>query len=372
MLERLMNLIVRASNIQPHYTAEHCIAVKKSMGGCTVCEDVCPHDAITIGREVRIDDIDCTGCGLCVQACPSQALNSSVQYQPGAPLRCSQVKGTAQSVQCLTRLQTSDLLRLAGRGDKVTLVRSDCAACPIGSAAVPGVLDEALERAKQYATLRERTLETQVLVLEKYDTTDNPETVSRRDLLRGSWRGMQRGMSDALAPLDPGQEVDEDDERVPLPQELQRQYRFLEIADLAPEEPVPWVLPRVAEGCIMCPVCTNVCPTQAFWRDLEPASTGSGGVLRLEPERCNGCDACVRSCPVRVISLDNEVTWGEVSGGTITAFERESAGEIGNVARQGPPRLRRKSPDGTPSGNTSVDDGASNDTSSGSDEPPES
>lgn len=343
MLERLMNLIVRASDIKPHYTAEHCIAVKKSMGGCTVCEDTCPHEAITIGREVRIDEIDCTGCGLCVQACPSQALNSSVQYQPGAPLRCSQVNGSAQSVQCLTRLQTSDMLRLAGRRDKVTLVRSDCASCPIGSADVPEALNKTLEDAKTYAQLRDRTLETQVLVLEKYDATDDPEAFSRRDLLRGSWRGMQRGVADALAPIDPGTDADNDDERVVLPQELQREYRFLELADLAPEAKVPWVLPRVAEGCIMCPVCTNVCPTQAFRRELEPASQGSGGVLKLEPERCNGCDACVRSCPVRVISLDDEVTWGEVSGGTITAFERESSGETGNVARKGPPQFRKTS-----------------------------
>ena len=86
----------------------------------------------------------------------------------------------------------------------------------------------------------------------------------------------------------------------------------------------------------MCPVCTNVCPTGAFRRELEPVQVGGGGVLKLEPERCNGCNACVTSCPVRVISL-GEVTWGELSGGAQEVYRKEG-GAQGTVART--PRAR--------------------------------
>ena len=92
----------------------------------------------------------------------------------------------------------------------------------------------------------------------------------------------------------------------------------------------------------MCPVCTNVCPTGAFHRELEPVQVG-GGVLKLEPERCNGCNACVTSCPVKVISLDEEVTWAELSSGTQEVYQKEKSVAQGTVART--PRARKPAQD---------------------------
>ena len=330
MFDKLLNFISQATSVQPKYTPEHCLVVTKVVGGCTVCAATCPHRAITIKRQVEIDDIDCTGCGLCVQACPSQALESSVSYQPGAPLKCSQVKGSAQSVQCLARLQPSDVLRLASKKDKVTLVRNVCEGCKIGSAAVMETVDKLIEKAEKLAALKGRTLTANILEADHYDTTDNPDPVSRRDLLRGGWRGAQRGAADVLAPLEVLNAAEE--EARGLPTELEKHYGLIASAKPEPEDPVPWALPRVADGCIMCPVCTNVCPTGAFHRELESVQVG-GGVLKLEPDRCNGCDACVTSCPVKVITLEEAVTWGELSGGTQEVYKKESGGAQGTVAR---------------------------------------
>jgi len=331
VFDRLLNLIVKATNIQPAYTPEHCLVVTKTVGGCSVCKDICPHNAITISRQVEIDNVDCTGCGLCVQACPSQALLSSAAFQPGAPVKCSQVKGSAQSVQCLTRLQPTDVLRLAGRKDKVTLVRNDCAACRIGSAAVPEVVNELLEKAQALAAVRGRTLSAAVQQETHYDVSDDPDTLSRRELFRGGVRSGQRFSADLLAPLEVFGETEAEEKGVPV--ELERQRLVIRAADPKPETLVPWTLPRVAEGCIMCPVCTNVCPTGAFERQLTPVKDGGGGVLKLHPERCNGCDACVTSCPVKVISLDEQITWGELSGGTQEVYHKAGGGGQGSVAR---------------------------------------
>lgn len=331
MFNRLLSLIVKATNITPTYTPAHCLVVTKAVGGCTVCEEVCPHNAITIGRQVQIDEIDCTGCGLCVQACPSQALSSSVSYGRGAPLKCSQVAGDAQSVQCLARLQPSDLLALAGRKDRVTLVRGQCEGCKIGGAEVPERLTALAEDAAALAAVRGRTLETDLLVKDRYDATDNPDTISRRDLLRGGLRGSQRVSADLLAPLEAFGETQAEEKGVPL--ELEKRFLLLQAARPAEDDPVPWTLPRVHDGCILCPVCTNVCPTDAFHRDLNPVQAGGGGVLKLEPERCNGCNACVTSCPVRVITLEGEVTWGELSGGTQAVYHKTGGGASGAVSR---------------------------------------
>lgn len=322
---------MRASNIQPAYTPEHCLVVTRAVGGCSICKDICPHEAITIGRQVSIDEVDCTGCGLCVQACPSQALLSSTSFQTGAPVKCSQVKGSAQSVQCLTRLQPTDMLRLASRKDNVTLVRSDCAACKIGSAEVPGRVEALIDKAKDLAAVRGRTLTATVQQEDRYDATDNPDTLSRRDLLRGGLRSGQRFSADLLAPLEAFSATEAEEKGVPI--ELERQLLTIRAAKPDPEQHVPWVLPRVAEGCIMCPVCTNVCPTDAFKRELTPVKEGGGGVLKLEPERCNGCNACVTSCPVKVITLDEEVTWDELSGGTQEAYRKAGRGQSGTVSR---------------------------------------
>jgi ferredoxin len=332
VLNRLLSFIVRATNITPAYAPEHCLVVTKAVGGCTVCEETCPHRAITIGRAVEIDEIDCTGCGLCVQACPSQALSSSVSYSRGAPLKCSQVQGDAQSVQCLTRLQPSDLLALAGSKDRVTLVRGACEGCKIGSPEVPARLAQLLEDAVALAAVRGRTLHTEVLVRERYDTTDNPETLSRRELLRGGLRSSQRFSADLLAPLEALGETQAGEKGVPL--ELEKRFLLLRAAQPDADARVPWRLPRVHDGCIMCPVCTNVCPTGAFKRELNPIQVGGGGVLKLEPERCNGCNACVTSCPVRVITLDDKVTWGELSGGTQEVYRKAGGASTGSIARR--------------------------------------
>jgi len=319
MWDNLFNFLVKTVNVTPVYTKENCIAFKQSQSSCRLCRDSCPHEAISFkrGKEVVIDDIDCTGCGLCVQVCPSQALEPKFSYQPGAPIKCSQVKGNTQSVQCLTRLSSSDLLRLASRKDKVTLARNDCAACKVGNETVPEVLDLIAQEANDFAGLRGRTIEVETLVTEKYDATDNPDPISRRELLRGGFRGLQHSAAEALAPFDPGGDND-----VTLPREMQRQYRLIEGAKPEAEDVVPWILPRVAEGCIMCPVCTNVCPTKAFSRNFDPPDK-DGSVLMLEPERCNGCNACVQACPMKVISLEEEVTWGELSGGKEEAFHKD-------------------------------------------------
>ena len=43
--------------------------------GCSVCVDECPVEAITIVSDVATIDVDkCTECGQCVDACPNEAI----------------------------------------------------------------------------------------------------------------------------------------------------------------------------------------------------------------------------------------------------------------------------------------------------------
>lgn len=56
---------------------------------------------------------------------------------------------------------------------------------------------------------------------------------------------------------------------------------------------------------LLCAQCTEVycvgsCPTEALRRDKET------GVVLVDDELCNGCEACIDACPIGAISLDNK------------------------------------------------------------------
>jgi ferredoxin len=328
-MDDLLKLLMGTANISPSYHQHRCLAVLQSKTACSRCLEICPHQAITIHRAVEIDEVDCSGCGLCVQVCPSEALEPSVSYASGQDVRCSRVAGEAQSVHCLGRLQPSDLLRLAGGRREVVLAHGDCDDCPIGTPMVIAAVETVAAKAAELAQVHGRALTVEIREAERFDERGRSRQLSRRELLRGGWRSARQGAAAALAPLDPG-EPDGDES---LPAEMQRRYRVLELAELAGGTEVPWPLPRIADGCILCPVCTNVCPTGAFGRNYR-REDGAGPALELDPRHCLDCGACVTACPVKVITMDERVAWGELSGGREVAYRRTpNDGPSGTVAR---------------------------------------
>ena len=48
--------------------AEKCTA-------CGLCVDACPSDALTVGDVAECNAEDCTDCGTCVDECPQEAIS---------------------------------------------------------------------------------------------------------------------------------------------------------------------------------------------------------------------------------------------------------------------------------------------------------
>lgn len=329
-MDRVLGWLFKQVEVTPTYHQQRCLATKAS--GCTVCADVCPHDAIRIRRRVDIDPVDCTGCGICVSACPSYALTPRGAPTPvDVALRCSEVKGNAPSVICLARLLPTDLLRLADPDGVVRLGRGDCAGCSIGGPEVPTVIAGQAEHASAIAEAVGRALRVEVEQVETLDVELQDRPMSRRDVLRSGSTGARRVTATALAPLE---RLAGDDptatQRPELPSEWVDTLSVLDAAELERDALVPVRLPYVKDGCIFCPACTAVCPTDAIQRRFgDDGST----VLWLEPRRCVGCDACVGACPVHVVGMDEPVRWDRLDQDRSVLAERTAGGPIGTRHR---------------------------------------
>ncbi|CAN5826467.1 4Fe-4S dicluster domain-containing protein [soil metagenome] len=319
-MDRVLGWLFKQVEVAPEYHVGRCLAAKGT--GCTACADACPHDAITIGRRVAIDPIDCTGCGICVGVCPSGALEARGAAPVASRLRCSQVAGTVSTVICLARLSPTDMLRAAADdpdGD-LLLARGDCASCPIGEPEVPARVEAAAARAAVLADTVGRPFSLRLEERDRLDADAKERELSRRELFRGSGERARRTAATALAPLErlAGDDEEASEVAAPLPIEWRDTMQALAAAELEPDALVPARLPRIEPGCILCPSCTRVCPTDALKRVFDPSG---GVVLQLDPGRCVGCDACMEVCPVDVVRMDDEVSWAELSGGRVTVAE---------------------------------------------------
>ena len=308
MLENVFKLLGEYGNPVPRYTGPRCLSERLSVGGCDLCQQACPHEAITIFQAVSIDPNKCTGCGLCTQACPSGALEYDVtaplnavreqKSQPGgAKIVCSKSDEGGKSVPCLARLSASTVMAAGAWDTPLTLVHGDCAACTLGGPGVPASVQAVIDEAQR---LRVPTGRETAVTLRAHDAsqTSAGEQVSRRGIFGAMARGAGRMAAQAIpdSPL-PFIDWSEPEDRVPA--EWRWRVRALRPAP-APEVAISWPAPLVDDTCIDCPVCANVCPTDAIIRDVQP----DGGVtLTLALASCTGCNACERSCPPQAIHM---------------------------------------------------------------------
>lgn len=286
-MDNLLNAFLKATDPRPRYTEGRCLLYKNSVGGCDRCYQACPKGAVRLeGWRVELDEVSCTGCGLCTGVCPGVALEfplggiQEALIRGKGQLRCSKAEGKGEEVLCLGRLTPGLLAEAGSRFGKVVLARGECQTCKIGGPSVPEHLLRMVEEARRYHPVEVEVIQGEL----------PGEKVGRRELFQALVGSARRTAAD-LVPEFP---LPEEPERG-LPAELR-----LRLLAAGRAQAVRWPRIRVEEGCTLCPVCTNVCPTEAVYRARE----GEEYVLRLKVEACTGCGACVESCPPRVIRLE--------------------------------------------------------------------
>ena len=272
-LDGLLNAFLKATDPRPRYTEARCLLYKNSVGGCDKCYGVCPKGAVRLeGWRVELDEVLCTGCGLCTGVCPGVALEyplggiQEALIRGKGKLRCSKAEGKGEEVLCLGRLTPGLLAEAGSRFGKVVLARGACGVCRIGGPEVPERLARMVEEARRYFPVEVEVVEGEL----------PGEKVGRRELFQALLGSAKRTAADLVPELPLAASEEKEGE---LPAEL-RLRRLA--ASRAPE--VRWPRIRVEEGCTLCPVCTNVCPTEAVRRVRE----GEEYVLYLQVAACTG------------------------------------------------------------------------------------
>lgn len=296
LFDNLLGAFLKLTDPAPEYTGPRCLLERNSVGGCDKCASVCPHEAISLeSYRAAVDEVKCTSCGLCTAVCPGIALEfplGPVQeglHRGKGQIRCSKVVGTGDEVRCLGQLTPGVLAEAGSKFGELTLAHGDCASCKIGGPSVPERVEWAVNEGKKYYPKLEARLQTGTL---------QGAAVGRREFFGAMLGGAKRSAAE-LVPDVPFAPVEAEDERSQRPAEL----RLRAIAARRAQE-VHWPRITVAEGCTLCPVCTNVCPTHAVERVRESVEGLSEEyAVMLDVAACTGCGACVSSCPPQVISL---------------------------------------------------------------------
>lgn len=302
MLGGLFNSFLKLTDPTPRFTAERCLLTKYAVGGCSACQDVCPHEAVDLsGNTVTISEVNCTGCGLCTQVCPSGALEFDIettmhaihkQQGSGATLACSQLSTPHPTLKCLARITPASLVAAGAWGKELTLLHGDCQNCPIGGPEVPRKLMEVAETANKYRKGIGRPVTVTLQQGENSSKENRGAIVSRRGIM-GNLLGTAKQVAADLIPEQSLPFIDWSDPKERIPGDWIWRKKAMKPAP-SPETEVYWMAPQIDEKCDFCPVCMNVCPTEALHREISPA--GDFKIL-LDVASCTGCGACIPSCP---------------------------------------------------------------------------
>ncbi|SHN80178.1 4Fe-4S dicluster domain-containing protein [Desulfitobacterium chlororespirans] len=277
----------------------NCLNTKKPyVKLCRLCIDSCPHQAISLYRELNAQG--CTECGICMAVCPSDGfvyysiakLGEFIRNAGKIMLNCPQAMSAGYGIPCLGLLDRDLWLTLLmiAREKEVTILTGVCAACPDKKACGMSVriFKEIHNSWPDHPTLRIK------VAPDDGESETGGETTSVQNRSGGKgWRDIGREKLEAMLPGITS------DETYPIPKTRQ----FLEEAWRSRKSAIkalPLPALKVREGCRECGECAEVCPQGA----LTNKKNGEQLTLIYEPLKCVNCQRCVNICRSQALSME--------------------------------------------------------------------
>lgn len=280
----------------------NCINTKKPFAkACRLCNDHCPHQAISEYRE--LDASKCTECGMCMAICPSdgfvdRTMDELHEYlfqndSEEIVLNCPLALPHGYEISCLGMFDRDawSVFMLLARRKKVRILTGNCADCPDKVACAKSV--------STFMELHNDWPEHPPIYIEvRPDTEDAPvrdqaklprKPLARRNLLQG-FRKLGRDKVNSLLPRLTAEET------YTIPRT--RQW-LAEALQGAPEVKVPFLALCANESCTSCGVCVSICPQSA----LEKREAGEAMRLIFEPLKCVQCNRCTEVCQVKALNI---------------------------------------------------------------------
>lgn len=298
MLEDVQSYLQQELRL-PEIRGEDCVHAHIETASCRACVEICPKQAWQLSDEsLGIDTEACDGCGLCAPVCPQGAIlhdhspflrqfNQSVI----ALVACerSGLEPSSGVIPCIHALGLTDVLKLYQKQEVhgFLVCHGDCEHCErhqgLHLKSVVEQVNTALTQRKQmgfaYHVVSAEIWREQRNKLPP-PIVKGPE-VNRRNFLRlGAQQVVQetlkiKGMVDDSKFIPPALWLPERDNIAPLPY-------------------VPQLNPELCNGC---DACLQVCPHRALLLDLEQAR------YIVNAENCSNCLMCQDVCAQKAIQV---------------------------------------------------------------------
>lgn len=286
---------------QLHVRADRCAHTRLTTSRCDACVQACPTQAWTLQDDgLSLDTNRCDGCGLCVVACPLEALETdapALLLSARAPrtlwLACERTDGVDVAhkgrVTCLHGLPVHWLLQQARSHGitRITCASGDCCGCPRQPVA-------ALRLQARWQSWTQRHPDDALPPLTHLPPArwcQHTQDLSAPDPSR------RRFLSGRVAPPGPATKHGTGPDRGLGSGALS------EVAPVRGVRPLAqWQLDWDLQRCTWCMVCVHLCPTQAL--DTTPDDTQEHRQsLSVQTDACSGCGLCVDGCDLAVLSL---------------------------------------------------------------------
>lgn len=313
---------------------KRCLHTQDQLSDCAACFEICPVQAIVIGKPPSLDSEKCESCLACLPVCPVGAFHADddvadlltcathIEDQP-VELLCGLhpdpnkgIDPEAIGIQiqgCLAGLGTGALLALSALGIKRLILRADgCSACKWHS--LRSQLHLQTEKTTRFLSACENDIT--IHCVDKFEVpaerplwgAKNPP-LSRRDLFRMMAKQGQVALARAMENGATASKRQPGRDRLRL---LSAVSHLQESTSRASLNEHNFATLTISQTCTACGACGRACPTEALrFEKNDEAMTYS---LTFSAQHCIGCDLCDHVCLPDAISLNHMPTFEEVFG----------------------------------------------------------